>query len=81
MNLQHLSARVRRLEELAQGLAKEVLLWKKGDDPLLYLERQAYLGAIQDALAGVESARVILARARQRLESEREAQGRKTKDL
>jgi hypothetical protein len=34
----------------------------------LYLERRAYLNGIQDALAGVEAARVALARARQRLE-------------
>jgi hypothetical protein len=68
MKLPDLEARVRRLDELARGLAKEVTLWKAGNDPLLYLERKAYLGAIQDALAGVEAARVVLARARQRLE-------------
>ena len=62
-----LEARVRRLDELTRGLAKEVVLWKECDDPLLYLERRAYLDAIQDALAGVESARVVLARARQRI--------------
>jgi hypothetical protein len=56
---------------LARGLAKEVSLWKGGNDPLLYLERKAYLGAIQDALAGVESARVILARVRRRLGAEK----------
>jgi hypothetical protein len=70
MNLTDLRARVRRLDELARGLAKEVSLWKGGDDPLLYLERKAYLGAIQDALAGVETARVILAKAHHRLEKE-----------
>jgi hypothetical protein len=70
MNLTDLQARVRRLEQLARGLAKEVTLWKACDDPLLYLERKAYLGAIQDALAGVEEARVTLAKARQRLERE-----------
>jgi hypothetical protein len=68
MNLTDLRARVRRLDELARGLAKEVSLWKGGNDPLLYLERKAYLGAIQDALAGAEAARVILAKAYQRLE-------------
>jgi hypothetical protein len=70
ITLTDLSARVRRLDELTRGLAKEVAIWKEGDDPLLYRERRAYLGAIQDALAGVESARVVLARARQRLEPE-----------
>ena len=71
MNLVDLKARVSRLDELSRGLAKEVTLWKACNDPLLYLERRVYLGAIQDALAGVEEARVILAKARQRLEAER----------
>ena len=70
MNLTDLMARVRRLDELARGLAKELTLWKDGADPLLFLERKVYLGAIQDALAGVESARVVLAKASQRLEKE-----------
>jgi hypothetical protein len=68
MTLTDLRRRVERLEDLARGLAKEVVLWKKADDPLLYVERKGYLNAIQDALAGVEAARVVLARARQRLE-------------
>jgi hypothetical protein len=63
--------RVRRLEDLTRGLSREVALWKEGNDPLLYLERRAYLNAIQDALAGVEAARVVLARANQRLGAER----------
>jgi hypothetical protein len=53
MTLRDLTTRVRRLEELSRGLAKEVVFWKECDDPLLYRERRAYLGAIQDALAGV----------------------------
>jgi hypothetical protein len=64
-----IAARVRRLDQLTRGLAKEVVLWREHDDPLLYLERKAYLTAIQDALAGVETARVVLAKARQRIEA------------
>jgi hypothetical protein len=67
MNLTDLTARVHRLDQLMRGLAKEVALWKEGNDPLLYQERKAYLKAIQDALAGVEAARVVLAKARRRL--------------
>ena len=63
-------ARMRRLEQLTRGLSKEVALWKEANDPLLYLERRAYLNAIQDALAGLEEARVVLARATQRLSSD-----------
>jgi hypothetical protein len=66
MTLADLAARVRRLDELMRGLAKELALWKDGNDPLLYLERQAYLKAIQEALTGIETARVVLAKARQR---------------
>ena len=56
-----------RLEQLTRELAKEVLLWKKGDDPLLFLERKAYLDAMQNGVAELDVARVVLAQARQRL--------------
>jgi hypothetical protein len=68
MNVSDLRARVARLDQLARGFAKEVTLWKSCNDPLLYVERKAYLGAIQDALAGTEAARVALAKVMQRLE-------------
>jgi hypothetical protein len=61
------AARVERLRELSIGLAKEGVMIRQGQDPLLYLERQAYLAAIRDAIAGMESARVVLARVQQRL--------------
>jgi hypothetical protein len=61
------AARVERLHELSIGLAREVVVIRQGQDPLLYLERKAYLAAIGDAIAGVEGARVVLARVRQRL--------------
>jgi hypothetical protein len=73
MNLSDIAARVQRLDQLSRGLSREVWLWRECNDPLLYLERKAYFGAIQDALAGVEKARVIMAKARQRLD--RESQG------
>ena len=76
MTLRDLTAHVRRLDELSRGLAKEVVLWKECNDPLLYLERRAYLGAIRDALAGVEEARVVLAKVRQGLARERGGHGR-----
>jgi hypothetical protein len=67
MTLQELKARVRRLDALARGLAMEVLLWKPCNDRLLYVERKAYLAAVRDALAGAEAARVVLAKAVQRI--------------
>jgi hypothetical protein len=69
LTLSDLISRIGRLDELTRGFAREVLLWKEATDPLLYLERRAYLKAIQDALAGIETARVVLARARQRIDS------------
>jgi hypothetical protein len=58
-----------RLEQMTLSLGKEVLVLQEVDDPLLYLERKAYIRAIEDALSGVELARVTLARARQRIEA------------
>ena len=57
MNLADLRARQRRLDQLARGLAKDVLFWQEGADPLLYQERQAYVRAIRAAISGVEAAR------------------------
>jgi hypothetical protein len=63
----HLSARIKRLEALAIGFNRELSIIGEGNDPMLYLERQAYLGAIRHAVSGLESARVTRAKARQRL--------------
>ena len=68
MDTDGIKRRIGRLDELSRGLAKEVVLMKAGDDPLLYLERQAYLRALWSATGALENARVILARARQRIE-------------
>src|SRR5262249_2195078 len=62
--------RLSRLEELAMGLAKEVLICKAADDPLHRAERQSYIRGLQDAIAGGEGARVALAMAVQRLEGD-----------
>jgi hypothetical protein len=67
ISVEDVAARVKRLDQLTRGLAREVVMWKDNDDPLLFVERRAYLKAIRDALAGVETARVVLAKARQRI--------------
>ena len=60
--------RIERLNALSMGLAREDVHWKDNlhDHPLLYVEQLAYLKAVRDALAGVEAARVVLAKARRR---------------
>jgi hypothetical protein len=63
-----IEARHERLAELARGLAKELVIIKEGNDPLLYLERREYVSAMGDALAGVETARVALAKALHRIQ-------------
>jgi hypothetical protein len=62
-----LEARKRRLEQLTLGFMREVAMIDEHDDPLLYLERVAYLKALGEALAGVETARVVLAQSLQRI--------------
>lgn len=71
MTIADVTLRVRRLDDLARGLAKEVTLWKSCNDPLLYVERKTYLKGVQEALSGLESARTMLVRVRQRLEREK----------
>ena len=68
MDVSGIRARHASLDQLSRGLAKEVVVIRDGEDPLLYLERKAYLNALQDALSAVESARVVLAGALHRLE-------------
>jgi hypothetical protein len=62
------AARVERLDQLSRGLAREVSLIRQANEPMLYLERKAYLSGMGDALQGIESARVVLAKACQRLD-------------
>jgi hypothetical protein len=69
MNAADISARVHRLDQLGRGLMKEIVQVEKADDPMLYMERLAYLTAMRQALSGIEGARVTLVKARQRLGS------------
>jgi hypothetical protein len=68
VNLPDLAARCRRLDSLCIGLIRECAVIGEGNDPLLYLERRVYLAAVRAAVSGLESARVVLAKARQRIE-------------
>jgi hypothetical protein len=70
-----LGMRIQRLEDLALGLHRDRVAWERAEDPLLYLERRAYLAAIRTALQGVEDARVVLAQACQRMDTERRRGG------
>jgi hypothetical protein len=63
-----LQGRSDRLDQLVRGLAREVLFWQQDMGPLLYVELRQYLGAINEALSGLDRARVTLARARQRMD-------------
>jgi hypothetical protein len=68
MGLADMKARIERLDKVARGFSLEVGRWKGAADPLLFRERKAYLGAVQDALAGVEAARVVLVGVVRRIE-------------
>jgi hypothetical protein len=61
LTLADMKARITRLERLAKGLAREVELQRGVEDVLLFRERKQYVAGIQDALAGAEAARVVLA--------------------
>jgi hypothetical protein len=68
MNLKQLRARVKRLEELSAGLAREESQWRKEIAFLMHSERALYLNAIINARRGIDAARSTLAKICQRLE-------------
>jgi hypothetical protein len=51
MTVDNLAARARRLDRLAMGLMKEVVLIRQAADPLLHLDRLAYVEALRGAVA------------------------------
>jgi hypothetical protein len=53
MTLEHIAACNECLDELARGLAKELVLVGKADDLLLYVERKGYLDGLGRVLSGV----------------------------
>jgi hypothetical protein len=61
LELADIKRRIDRLGRLARGLAKEVEMQRGAEDVLLFRERKQYLAAVQDALAGADAARVVLA--------------------
>jgi hypothetical protein len=67
MSAADIVARVRRLDQLSRGLAKEIQLVEEADDPMLYVERIEYLKAMRQARAGVENALAALAKAKHRI--------------
>jgi hypothetical protein len=75
MTIEDVRGRVDRLEHLSRGLTRERVLWEEAADPLLYLERKAYLLALREAIKGVEAARVALVKACQRIEAEPPSRG------
>ena len=62
-----IAARIRRLEQLALGVARELQI-EKQTDIFLWRERLEYRYVLLAAWNGFENARVVLAKARQRLE-------------
>jgi hypothetical protein len=46
-------ARIRRPDQLSRGLAQEIQLVERADDPMLYVERKVYLTAIRTVRAGI----------------------------
>ena len=71
IQLPHIQARVVRLRQLAEGIGREVTAQKAGDRLLLPQERRQYLDGMQDALAGLDEARVVLAGVVKRMEDGR----------
>jgi hypothetical protein len=66
-----LAARVKRLEELGNGLTKEIqmwerMLWQGKDLPIASAELHAYLGPIRRAFTAISEARMAMEKALRR---------------
>jgi hypothetical protein len=68
VHLEDVKARIGRLDKLVMSILRHLYVMEKCEDPLLYVERREYLGALQRGVGGLESARVVLVMARARLE-------------
>lgn len=75
MGARQVEQRARRLEEVLRVLALECIASRYGGDPLLRLERRAFLGALREGLEGVERARAALMAVARRLRSREGGEG------
>jgi hypothetical protein len=69
LHLQSIKPRLPRLRELVAELVQDYLRWKDEPSPLRDGERRAYLIGIQEAIAGLDEARVVLGKAVERVEA------------
>jgi hypothetical protein len=75
LTVSSLVARMVRLNTLAQGLGREVGLWRGAAHPLMYLELKVYLDALQDGIGRLEEAHAVLGKALERIGRLREFRG------
>ena len=68
LHLHTIRPRIPRLRELVAELVQEYMLTQSQENPLLDGERRAYLIGIQEAIAGLDQARVVLGKAVRRVE-------------
>ena len=65
-----LQARIRRLEELSVGLSRDEAAFQNAGAPILADERDKYREGLRQAISGVETARLALVMACQRIDKE-----------
>jgi len=68
LQLHTIKPRLGRLRELVVQLVQEYLVVQSQESPLLDGERRAYLIGFQEAIAGLDQARVVLGKAVRRIE-------------
>ncbi len=67
----NIEGRMGRLQELIMRLSQEDACWKDDIYPLHHMEKNAYLAAIHKAIQALSEARIVLAKAKHRIELER----------
>jgi len=69
LQLRTIKPRLGRLRELVAELVQEYLIVQSQESPLLDGARRAYLIGIQEAIAGLDQARVVLGKGIRRIEA------------
>jgi len=69
LQLKDIQARLPRLRQLAEGLAKEIHRWRTEESPLLRLETHFYVKGLHEVLAGLVVAVEVLEKASKRVEA------------
>jgi hypothetical protein len=80
LTVDDLRNRIDHWEEVVKNFEQEFFIIKAANDPMYFLEWEAYLAGIRKVVEGCEDARIAMAKARQRIDAQANARNVKIGD-